>query len=137
VLKHNHPVVVQEYLLRHPRIQKMIDRLKALQASSQEVQAAALVSTDGLVIASVLPEGVEEDRVSAMSAAMLGLGERIAHEFTLGAVEQVMVKGEQGYIILMAVGDDAVLTIWVNNLAELGVVLLDMRRTADVLVKLV
>jgi len=123
--------------LRHPRIQKMIDRLKALQASSQEVQAAALVSTDGLVIASVLPEGVEEDRVSAMSAAMLGLGERIANEFTLGAVEQVMVKGEQGYIILMAVGDDAVLTIWVNNLAKLGVVLLDMRRTADDLAKLV
>jgi len=121
--------------LRHPRIQKMIDRLKALQASSQEVQAAALVSTDGLVIASVLPEGVEEDRVSAMSAAMLGLGERIANEFTLGAVEQVMVKGEQGYIILMAVGDDAVLTIWVNNLAKLGVVLLDMRRTADDLAK--
>ena len=115
----------------------MIDRLKALQASSQEVQAAALVSTDGLVIASVLPEGVEEDRVSAMSAAMLGLGERIANEFTLGAVEQVMVKGEQGYIILMAVGDDAVLTIWVNNLAKLGVVLLDMRRTADDLAKLV
>ncbi len=123
--------------MRHPRIQKMIDRLKALQASSQEVQAAALVSTDGLVIASVLPEGVEEDRVSAMSAAMLGLGERIANEFTLGAVEQVMVKGEQGYIILMAVGDDAVLTIWVNNLAKLGVVLLDMRRTADDLAKLV
>ena len=62
------------------RTQQMVDRLRELQASSPDIEASAVVSVDGLSIASALPQGVEEDRVSAMSAAMLSLGERIASE---------------------------------------------------------
>ncbi len=54
----------------------MVDRLRELQASSPDIEASAIVSVDGLTIASALPQGVEEDRVSAMSAAMLSLGEK-------------------------------------------------------------
>jgi len=43
-----------------------------------DIQASAIVSVDGLIIASALPSGAGEDRVAAMSAAMLSLGERIA-----------------------------------------------------------
>jgi len=107
----------------------MVERLRSLQASSPEVEASAVVSIDGLIIASALPDGVEEDRVSAMSAAMLSLGERIAREFSRGSIEQVFVKGERGYIVLMAVGEDAVLTILVREDAKLGLILLEMRRT--------
>jgi len=111
------------------RSQPMVERLRSLQASSPEVEASAVVSIDGLIIASALPDGVEEDRVSAMSAAMLSLGERIAREFSRGSIEQVFVKGERGYIVLMAVGEDAVLTILVREDAKLGLILLEMRRT--------
>ena len=41
--------------------------------NNQEIQAAALVSLDGFTMASALPEGMQEDRVGAMSAAILGL----------------------------------------------------------------
>ena len=60
------------------RSQLMVERLRDLQASSPDIEASAVVSVDGLSIASALPQNVEEDRVSAMSAAMLSLGERIA-----------------------------------------------------------
>jgi uncharacterized protein len=70
--------------LTKSRTQLMVDRLRELQASSPDIEASAIVSVDGLTIASALPQGVEEDRVSAMSAAMLSLGERIANE--LGGV---------------------------------------------------
>jgi hypothetical protein len=83
-----------------------------------------------LIIASALPAGIEEDRVSAMSAAMLSLGDRIAGELGRGALNQVFVKGDQGYVILMSVGEDAVLTVLAHQEAKLGLVLLDMRRTA-------
>jgi len=88
----------------------MVDRLRELQASSPDIEASAVVSVDGLSIASALPQGVEEDRVSAMSAAMLSLGERIATELGRGSLEQVYVKGEKGYVVLMSVGEEAVLT---------------------------
>jgi predicted regulator of Ras-like GTPase activity (Roadblock/LC7/MglB family) len=65
-----------------------------------------------------------------MSAAMLSLGDRIAGELGRGALNQVFVKGDQGYVILMSVGEDAVLTVLAHQEAKLGLVLLDMRRTA-------
>ena len=119
------------------RTQLMVDRLRELQASSPDVEASAVVSVDGLSIASALPQGVEEDRVSAMSAAMLSLGERIATELGRGTLEQVYVKGEKGYVFLMSIGEDAVLTVLAREQAKLGLILLDMRRAADDLSALV
>ena len=78
------------------RTQQMVDRLRELQASSPDIEASAVVSVDGLSIASALPQGVEEDRVSAMSAAMLSLGERIASELGRGTLEQVYIKDPSG-----------------------------------------
>lgn len=119
------------------RTQQMVERLRDLQASSPDVEASAVVSVDGLTIASALPQNVEEDRVSAMSAAMLSLGERIASELGRGNLEQVYIKGEKGYVLLTAVGDEAVLTVMARQQAKLGLILLDMRRAAEELEKLI
>jgi hypothetical protein len=91
---------------------------------------------DGLAIASALPDGVEEDRVAAMSAAMLSLGERIAAELGRGSLDQVYIKGAEGYVILISVGDEAVLTGLAREQARLGLIFLDMRRAAEDLKKL-
>ncbi|MCL4253123.1 MAG: roadblock/LC7 domain-containing protein [Anaerolineae bacterium] len=115
----------------------MVDRLRELQATTPEVEASAVVSVDGLIMASSLPAGVEEDRVSAMSAAMISLGERISSELGRGLLEQVYIKGKSGYVILMSVGEEAVLTTLVREGAKLGLIFLDMRRAADDLEKLV
>ena len=118
------------------RSQLMVDRLRDLQASSPDIEASAVVSVDGLSIASALPQGVEEDRVSAMSAAMLSLGERIASELGRGTLEQVYIKGENGYVILMSVGEEAVLTALAREQAKLGLIFLDMRRATEALSEL-
>lgn len=119
------------------RTQLMVDRLRELQASSPDIEASAIVSVDGLTIASALPQGIEEDRVSAMSAAMLSLGERIASELGRGSLEQVYIKGLTGYVVLMSVGEDAVLTALAREHAKLGLIFLDMRRATDDLKKLI
>lgn len=119
------------------RTQLMVDRLRELQASSPDIEATAIVSVDGLTIASALPQGVEEDRVSAMSAAMLSLGERIASELGRGSLAQVYIKGEQGYVVLMSIGEDAVLTALAREQAKLGLIFLDMRRATFDLKKLI
>jgi uncharacterized protein len=123
--------------LTKSRSQLMVERLRDLQASSPDIEASAVVSVDGLTIASALPQGVEEDRVSAMSAAMLSLGERIASELGRGALDQVYIKGEEGFVILMSIGEDAVLTALARENAKLGLIFLDMRRAADDLTKLI
>ena len=119
------------------RSQQMYTLLRELQFASPDIEASAVVSVDGLTIASALPADVEEDRVSAMSAAMLSLGERIASELGRGSLDQVYIKGESGYVILMAVGEEAVLTALASSRAKLGLIFLDMRRTATALESLI
>src|SRR3990170_5096804 len=76
---------------------------------SPDVEAAAVVSADGLPMASALPPYVEEDRLAAMSAALLTLGERAAAGLGKGDLAQVFVEGAQGYVVLMSAGGNAVL----------------------------
>ncbi len=119
------------------RAQLMVERLRELQASSPDIEASAVVSIDGLPIASALPQNIEEDRVSAMSAAMLSLGERIAAELGRGKLDQVYIKGENGYVILMAIGEEAVLTVLAREQSKLGLIFLDMRRAVEDLMRLI
>jgi len=119
------------------RSDQMVERLRNLQASAPDIEASAVVSVDGLIMASALQQGVEEDRVSAMSAAMLSLGERISNELGRAGLEQVYIKGDAGAIVLTSVGDEAVLTALARQDAKLGLIFLEMRRAAEDLTKLV
>jgi len=110
------------------RSQKLEERLRALLNSTPELEGAAVVSVDGLGIASVLNPKIEEDRIAAMSAAMLSLGERIADELGRGSLEQVYVKGEYGFALLTAVGPQAVLSVIARGDSRLGLVLLELRK---------
>ena len=118
------------------RTEMLVSRLHALRASTPDIEASAIVSVDGLTIASALPSDAEEDRVSAMTAAMLSLGERIAGELRRGSLEQVYIRGGQGFVVLMAVGEHAVLTVLAREQAKLGLLFLDMRRAVEDLAKL-
>jgi predicted regulator of Ras-like GTPase activity (Roadblock/LC7/MglB family) len=113
------------------RTERLARRLQDMQMNTPDVEATAVVSVDGLTIASSLPAGIEEDRVSAMSAAMLSLGERIAGELGRGMLDEVYVKGERGYVVLRAVGEEAVLTVLARQKTKLGLLFLDMRRASE------
>jgi predicted regulator of Ras-like GTPase activity (Roadblock/LC7/MglB family) len=115
----------------------IVKRLQDMQAASPDIEGSAVVSVDGLIIASALPSGSEEDRVSAMSATMLSLGERIANELGRGALDQVYIRGRNGFVILTSIVQEAVLTALVREDAKLGLVFLEMRRAAEDLVSIV
>ena len=112
------------------RSERLVMRLRDFRSSIPDVEASAVVSADGLIIASDLPAGIEEDRVSAMSAAMLSLGDRIAAELRRGELDQVYIHGVNGYVVLMAAGEEAVLTVLARREAKLGLILYDMKKAA-------
>lgn len=111
--------------------------LEDLNGSSADVEASALISTDGLMIASALPTGIDEDRVGAMSAALLSLGDRAGSELGRGTTDRVLVQGEKGYVIMTSAGREAVLTILAKPNAKLGLIFLDIKRASEALAKLI
>lgn len=100
-------------------------------SSTADVQGAAIVTPDGLPLASALPSGMDEERVSAMSAAMLSIGERIGKELARGAVERVVVQGDKGYGVLASCGPDAVLLTIASPEIKQGLLFLEIKRVAE------
>ncbi|TPQ26032.1 roadblock/LC7 domain-containing protein [Methylomonas sp. EFPC3] len=105
--------------------------LTELNGTSADIEASGVISTDGLMMASVLPAGMDEDRVGAMSAAMLSLGDRTAQELNRGNLEQVLIKGARGYVLMTYAGSEAVLTVLAKPNAKLGLIFLDVKRAAE------
>src|SRR4051812_13780022 len=108
-----------------------LDRALAdLLAQAPEVEAAAVVSFDGLPMASALPATMDEDRVAAMSAALLSLGERAAEGLGRGGLNQVYIEGENGTVFLVSADDEAVLVAVAAKGAKVGMMLFEVRRAA-------
>jgi predicted regulator of Ras-like GTPase activity (Roadblock/LC7/MglB family) len=100
-------------------------------SGTSDIEGAALVTPDGLPLASSLPGIMDEERVSAMSAALLSLGERIGNELVRGTIERIYVEGDKGYGILTSCGTDSVFLVLANKAAKQGVLMLEIRRAVE------
>src|SRR6059058_3245540 len=114
---------------RSARLERAIH---GLLAQTPEIEAAAVVSFDGLPMASALPPSMDEDRVAAMSAALLSLGERAAQGLGRGELSQVYIEGDNGTVFLVSADDEAVLVAVAAKGAKVGMMLYEVRRTAAV-----
>lgn len=113
------------------RAEQLNQILEKLQTGSNDIEACAVASEDGLMIAGMLPEGYEEEQIAAMSAAMMSTGTRTTQELNRGTLQQLFVKGDNGYAIAMYAGPNAVLLALAGKEAKLGLVFLDLSRTAE------
>ncbi|NJL62362.1 MAG: diacylglyceryl transferase [Methylacidiphilales bacterium] len=109
-------------------ISMLQEELQSFVTGASDVQGAALVTPDGLALASVLPGGMDEERTAAMSASMLSLGERIGRELVRGVVERIVVEGEKGYGVLVSCGSDAVLLVLAGAGVKQGILFLEVKR---------
>lgn len=103
--------------------------LRSLQSGSPDVEASALISEDGLMIASALRQDLDETRVAGMTATLLNLGTRAAVELGRGEVLEVVVRGDQGYAVMVSAGRGTLLLVVANENAKLGLIFFDMRET--------
>lgn len=111
--------------------------LRTLIRSSPHITASAVARLSGINIVSVMPYYVEEERVSAMSAVMLLLGERMTGAMRKGQLNQVYVRGDTGHIVMKSIGEDAVLTVTASDEVPLGLLFLEMELAAEKLRRLV
>lgn len=105
--------------------------LRELNTSSGDVEASAVISTDGFMIAAVLGDKVDPDRFAAMCASLLALADRAAQEISRGKLKQVLIEGQTGLMLLVHAGNDAVLAIAARPTINLGMVFIESRKTAQ------
>jgi len=104
--------------------------LSSLNSSSDHIEASAVMSRDGLSVASVLGKGVDSDRLGAMCAALLGLADTTAKELNRGTLKQVLLHGTNGFMLITHVGSKAVLAVASKPGTNLGMVFVEAKKTA-------
>lgn len=112
-------------------VEKLSQILTEFAGTTSDIQGAALVTPDGLPLASTLPGKMDEERVSAMSASMLSLGERIGKELARGEVGRIFVEGEEGYGILTSCTEEAIFLVLAAREAKQGVLMLEIKRILE------
>jgi predicted regulator of Ras-like GTPase activity (Roadblock/LC7/MglB family)/DNA-binding NarL/FixJ family response regulator len=111
------------------RLDNLNKVLKNLQSRSPGVEASALISEDGLMIASALSADLDGLRVAGMTATLLNLGTRAATELQRGGVQEVIVRGEKGYAVMINAGRGALLLVLASEETPLGLIFFDMRES--------
>jgi predicted regulator of Ras-like GTPase activity (Roadblock/LC7/MglB family) len=106
-----------------------------LQSNSPGIEASALISEDGLMIASALTAGMEEARVAGMAATLINLGGRAAGELDRGELQEVIIRGDQGYAVMINAGRGVLLLAVTNEVSKLGLIFFDMREAVRSLAK--
>ncbi|MDD5277376.1 MAG: roadblock/LC7 domain-containing protein [Methylovulum sp.] len=112
----------------------MLSLLLDLNEKSATIKASAIISKDGVVMAAALPEDMDEDSIGAMSAALYSVSSRSIEDLVGGVVDQIMIKGSHGYILIAHAGKEAVLTVITKTHEELDHIFLELQRTAEQLI---
>jgi uncharacterized protein len=112
-------------------ISKLEDEIQSFVSGNSEVQGAILASPDGLSLVATLPNNMDEERMAAMSASMLSLGDRIGRELTRGSIDRIVMEGDKGYSMLVSCGREAVLLVLANSTMKQGLLFLEVKRAVD------
>ncbi len=115
---------------------ELVDKLISELKKAGGVEACAAVSRDGLLIRSSMQKEQFAESFAAMSATMLGAAETASTELGKGVPNRVIVESAQGRLIAVGAGPKALLVVIVNAEAGLGLILLELDKTAKKLKEL-
>lgn len=97
-----------------------------------DIQGCALISLDGALISEANFDGADYPELTlAPCASALSIARQLARDTQRGELRECVLQGEQGFVVLMPVLDNAVFAVLAHKHAKLGLVLLDMRRAID------
>jgi uncharacterized protein len=114
----------------------VVGLLKDFQQRSPGMEASALISRTGRMIASVMAPQMDEARVAGVTATLLNLCGRAARELNRGDVREVIVRADYGYAVVVGAGEDSMLLALANESSQLGYIFFCMQETIQALEKL-
>ncbi len=105
--------------------------IRSFVTDTSHVQGAAIVTHEGLPIASTLPDGLEETRAAAMAAAVITIGDRVGDELQRGTMQHITLLGSRGYSILTFCGSEALFLVLASPDVKQGVLMLEIQRIVE------
>jgi len=117
--------------------EKIEQILAGITRQSANIQAAVLITRDGLPLVACLKDDVDPGTLGAVSASLLSLAKRNLQDMKKGILQQVIIQGSGGFILLVGVGENAVLSISSELDSGLGILLREVRKAAEQISRLI
>jgi len=93
--------------------------------------ASAVISRDGLVIASDLPEGVSMETFAIMCATLLGAASTANSELRIGTPLHVVVESEDAKTVVVGAGRRALIVAVIGRKGDVNLALKKLSELAD------
>jgi hypothetical protein len=104
--------------------------LKELRTKVEGIDASAVVSKEGLIVASDLSSEISEMHIAAMAAILLSTSENVLIELKKGTLDVCIIQGNEGKFIIMDAGMDFMIACVLNNFTRMDLAFVEMRNTA-------
>jgi uncharacterized protein len=114
-----------------PTTKEMLEKILKDIKVTGGIEASAVVSRDGLLIASDIPQNVHAETFAAMTATMLGAAETAVEELNKGVVDRIIIEGKDVKIIGTGTGQKAILIVMTEPNTRLGLVLVEMDKAKE------
>ncbi|MFN2298572.1 MAG: roadblock/LC7 domain-containing protein [Anaerolineales bacterium] len=114
---------------------EVVRELARLAAELPETRWLVVIGKDGLPKAGFPEFIVEPDRISAMGAAMISLGERISGELQGGDFRYAALGGSLGAVLVVVLDGKTVLKIGLNPEAPVDGVMAGLGRSIEPLLR--
>lgn len=108
--------------------EKMTAILKNLNGNIPEIIGGAVISIEGVILASAMPRKIDDELIGGMASSLLGIGERISAELMNSEMDQLYINTPHGYVFVNIVAGNASLIVLVADKAKLGLVFLEIKR---------
>ena len=109
------------------KLTQILQKLKSI----GDIEGAAVITRDGLLIASELSKNIDGETLAAMTATMTGAAETAIQELKKSSADRVIVESKNAKLITMGAGKQAILACLVNQDAKLGLILMEMKKASN------
>ena len=105
--------------------------LKELSETCADIDASGIFTADGLMVTAILSANQDEHKMAAICAVILALSDSATHELGQGSLEQVLIKGSKGAVVMVYIGKDAILAALAKPNADLDQVSTLVKQAAE------
>ncbi len=120
-----------EDMAQKSRSEQLDEILRSIVDNSTDIQGVAIISMDGLIMAAALPPTMEQMRVGAVAAGILSLSGRSVGQLGRGDLQQTLVQGSEGNVIITHAGKNAAFVALTGRNVNLGMAFLETQEGAQ------
>ena len=96
-----------------------------------DILGCAFARSDGLMITSMLPSGMDERMVAALGATINSIAKRLCENLNKGETLRTLIEGSKGKIVSIPIEKDVILITLTSEKPNLGLIFIEMERAAE------